>query len=168
MNIRQIILAIAFDLLGFICTFLGGFYVGRLTVNHKQKEMRTEVKYEYRTDTIRMDVQKPYKVRVVDTMLVSVTDTVVVHDTTYLKLPREQKVYSDSTYRAVISGYKPNLDSMEVYQRTNTITQTEYIQPKKCSIGIGPSVGLGYVAPFGKDAGIGMYAGIGVSFSYSF
>lgn len=34
------------------------------------------------------------------------------------QLPREAKVYQDSTYRAVVSGYRPSLDTISIYQRT--------------------------------------------------
>lgn len=158
-----LIFLVAGFILGSVAAFL--FLNGRTT--HKKNEMRTEVKIERITDTLRVEVPVPYKVRTVDTILVPVAKTTVVHDTTYLKLPREQKIYSDSTYRAVISGYLPRLDSMEVYRQTEIITRNNYIPPKRWSVGIGPTIGAGWVSSFGgSSSGIGIYAGIGVSFSY--
>lgn len=47
-----------------------------------------------------------------------------IHDTTYVSLPLERKVYQDSTYRAVVSGYRPSLDSLQIYRKTEYITTT--------------------------------------------
>ena len=75
-------------------------------------------------------------------------DTVRLQDTLYITkegdvvVPISRKVYTDdSTYRAVVSGYKANLDEMDVYRKntvvTNTITKT-----KRWNIGV--MGGLGY------------------------
>lgn len=50
-----------------------------------------------------------------------------------LELEITQKVYSDSTYTAYVSGYSPNLDSIFVRQKviTNTIHEKETIEVKK-------------------------------------
>lgn len=67
----------------------------------------------------------------VDTVYVPriVLDTVTLckSDSMAVAIPIEQKVYEDSTYRAVVSGYRPNLDYMEIYQRNEYVVQT--IQP---------------------------------------
>ena len=100
-------------------------------------------------------------------------DTLFVRDTILVEVPITQKEYSDSTYTAWISGYKPRLDSIEVYQRTvriNTIV-TEKIPTttSRWVITAGLNVGVGYLAPFNSSAGtIGMYTGIGVGLGYRF
>lgn len=90
-------------------------------------------------------------------------DTIIAHDTTekLVFLPREYMVYKDSTYRAVVSGVQPRLDSLEIYRPTitNTITKT-VVQKKKTRWGIGPQVGLGYN---GKD--VLPYVGVGVQYN---
>lgn len=44
-------------------------------------------------------------------------------DSALVEIPIERKVYEeDSLYRAVISGYQCNLDSLTIYSTTNTIT----------------------------------------------
>ena len=68
-----------------------------------------------RVDTLHHPYPVPVEVRVVDSILVPVPvpgDT----DTLYVPVPREQKVYQDpdSTYRAVVSGYLPSLDTIDV------------------------------------------------------
>ena len=61
------------------------------------------------------------------------TDTIFINDTIYTTLPIEQKTYSDSlTYTLKISGFKANLDHIEVYPKTTYITQEKvsYIERK--------------------------------------
>lgn len=155
-----------------LCLFLGflaGFLLrGRMT-GHGNGERPPEAKIETRTDTVTVEKPRLYEVRVADTIRVAVTDTVRLRDTLFVALPREQKVYRDSSYRAVVSGYMPSLDSMTVYQRTVTVTKAILVpSQKRWTVGIGPSVGLGWVSPIGGDAGMGTYFGVGVSFSYNF
>lgn len=52
-------------------------------------------------------------------------------DTTAIPMNPEVKQYEDSTYRAQVSGIQPNLDWIEVYQRTFYITKVvpEYKYP---------------------------------------
>ena len=90
---------------------------------------------EYQADTIRIrdTIRIPHPVsvtsRTIDTMtvLVHATDTLWIHDTLYISLPIEQRIYADSTYTAWISGYRPKLDSILIYPQTTTITNTMYI-----------------------------------------
>lgn len=76
-------------------------------------------------------------------------------------LPREYLVYKDSTYRAVVSGIEPRLDSIEIYRPTitNTITKT-VVQKRKTRWGLGLQAGYGYN---GKD--FKPYIGIGVQYN---
>lgn len=90
-------------------------------------------------------------------------DTAFVHDTTteFVYLPREYKVYADSTYRAVVSGVEPRLDSIAVYRPTITTTITKYVEvKKKTKFGIGVQTGYGYN---GKD--FKPYVGVGVQYN---
>ena len=112
------------------------------------------------TDTIHTVEPKYIAVRTVDTIRVPVpvqgkTDTV------WAELPREQKVYQDSTYLAYVSGYAPQLDSIDVFRKTTTITVTntikEYTNPR-WSIG----VQAGYGAS--KD-GLSPYVGVGIQYN---
>lgn len=100
-------------------------------------------------------------------------DTLFVRDTILVEVPITQREYQDSNYHAYISGYKPNLDSIEVFRRTmivNTITTEKVVvNGSKWVITAGLNVGVGYVAPFSSGAGtIGMYTGIGVGLGYRF
>ena len=88
----------------------------------------------WHTDTVTkekpVEVEK-WKDRVVY-VPVTQTDTVHKHDTTYIALQFEKKVYQDSSYRAVVSGFQPSLDEITVYQQTAYITKvkTEYKYPQ--------------------------------------
>lgn len=104
----------------------------------------------------------------VDTLLISapmapllvfqLTDTIRIGDTV---VHREQAYYEDSLYRAWVSGYRPRLDSLQIFPKTvyQTVTNDIYhtITPRKKRWGLGMQVGYGY--PFG------MYAGVGVSYN---
>ena len=78
------------------------------------------------------------------------------------EVPISQKEYSDdSTYRAWVSGYKPNLDSIDIYKKTvyidHTITKT-----KKQRFVIGPQVGVGYDV---KNKNFAPTVGVGVTYN---
>lgn len=114
-------------------------------------------------DTLTVEKPVPRIVRVIDTMLVPVVDTVHTRDSVFISLPKEKKVYEDSTYRAVVSGYKPSLDSISVYQTTKYITITKEKPAKRWHIG--PQVGIGFVGNKDDALRFGYYAGVGVQYS---
>ena len=108
---------------------------------------------QIRTDTVRL-------------ALVDTSNTVLVKDSASVKIPITRKVYSDSTYRAVVSGYEPNLDSLWVYNtfKEITIVRTVKTPPKRWGLGItaGPSV---LINRHGQvDAGLGATIGIQYNF----
>ena len=74
---------------------------------------------------------------------IPVTDSILIekHDTTYIALQFEKKMYSDSTYSAQVSGFEPSLDWIEVYQKTAYITNV-VVEKKKWSFSVtaGPGV----------------------------
>lgn len=80
-----------------------------------------------------------------------------------VSLPIVQKVYSDSTYTAYVSGYEPSLDSILIKQKiiTNTLIKTVTIKStKRWNIGIVGGYGYGILSnrlePF-----------VGIGFSYN-
>lgn len=93
------------------------------------------------------------KVPVADTVINTVVDSVLVY------LPIEQKEYRDTNYRAWVSGYKANLDSLYVFPETVYVTR--YIKEKatkKWGLGVQAGVGSGYM-------GVTPYVGVGVSYN---
>ena len=72
-----------------------------------------------------------------------VESVIYVGDSTQVQveIPIEHKVYRDSTYEVEISGFRPNLEHVEIYPRTTTITNTELVYRKPMvSVGLGASV----------------------------
>lgn len=73
------------------------------------------------------------------------TMVVIEKDSVEVSFPVEQRVYQDSTYRAVVSGAvvgnrRPTLDYIETYNRTTT--SEVVLHPKKIRPYIGASVGI--------------------------
>ena len=85
-------------------------------------------------------------VPIIDTLLlpVPITDTLMLHDTVLVHLPIEQRQYSDPRYTAWVSGYRPQLDSIQIYQRTEYITKeiTPIQKPKRWGIGLQAGYGV--------------------------
>ena len=53
-------------------------------------------------------------------------------DSVRVEMPIERKIYQeDSVYRAVVSGYRPSLDSLLIFSKTTTITVHEK-SPAEC------------------------------------
>lgn len=85
-------------------------------------------------------------------------------DTAFVEIPVpvEVKTYADSTYRAQVSGYRPSLDWIEVYQKTTTITQ--YIDHPAPRWSFGVTAGLGVVWSGELRIGPGVVAGVSYRF----
>ena len=142
--------------------FVGGSLCPLLS--HQTKE---KVKVDTLTirDTI-VRVKPEYRtIRVIDTMEVAVTNTIVRHDTTFVKLPKEEKVYEDSTYYAVVSGYKPSLDTLKVYRTTTEITKFVKM-PYRRKWGVGATAGPSIVVSGGGKVYGGIGASVGLTYSF--
>lgn len=103
--------------------------------------------------------------KVVDTLLMPIKDTLRINDTLYQAVPTTQKYYAkDSLYRAWVSGYRPNLDSIQIFPKTvySTITNTIYKKPAK--VGVGLMVGYGMV--FGQKVELRPFLGAGVFYKF--
>ena len=120
-------------------------------VKDKDVEIKEKTTIVNKTDTIRdttLVVKNEKIVRVVHDTL---TNIEFIHDSidtmkVIANIPITQKEYSDdSTYTAWVSGYKPNLDSINVY-RNNVYINKETIITKKDNkrLGIGPVVYGGF------------------------
>lgn len=146
----------------FILLLLASFFAGRWTKHAVAPAPEVIIDTLLVRDTIHHDRPVYITTRVVDSIYIpiSVTDSVHLHDTTYIVLPREQKFYADSTYAAWVSGYDPRLDSIDVFQNTIYITKTITIpsQPKHWHIGATAGYGVG------KD-GLTPYVGVGITYS---
>ncbi len=82
-------------------------------------------------------------------------------DSVAVELAIETRTYEDSLYRAQVSGpavgsYRPTLDWIEVYNRTNTITRTK---TKRNRFAVTAGVGAAYT-PRGFQPTIGVQVGV--------
>lgn len=92
--------------------------------------------------------------------------TQVITDTLYntdsikvpVHIPIERTIFQDSTYRAVVSGYRASLDTIQVYP-IHTYTTITNTKQKRFNIGIQAGVGYGC---FAKKPDV--YVGLGVSY----
>jgi len=94
----------------------------------------------------------------------------IVRDTLYsidsipvpVNLPIEVKVYQDTNYKVVISGYKAELDSIYIFNR-NQIHTINKITYKTKKWNISPAVGVGYGFYHKK---IDMYVGFSINYNF--
>lgn len=159
-NTRWIIAVLVALLVGGVIGVWVGKDLGRET--GEVSESDTVLVVDTVRDTIRQMVKEAfYKWKevpvVVENPLTEPAGT-VAHDTTkiYIRdsvavVPIVMRTFTDSTtYKAVVSGYEPNLEEIEVYQKTTTITN---VRDRKWSVGI--QGGL-YLTPKGVQPGIGI------------
>ena len=155
----RIIKILLLFVLSVVC-FVLGFYCKGLHQNIEiQNIEKVDTTYIYYPIEIERRIVKK------DTIKIAVIDTLVVRDTLYL--PREQKVYADSSYRAVGSGVSPRLDSIFVYPKT--IYETRFAtQNEWRRITFGLQVGVGGVIPLfsSSDPSLGAYIGVGLGFRF--
>lgn len=120
----------------------------------------------YLRDTVEVDrpVPQPYPVYLPSDTVRLVTTQ---HDTVEVMVPMEQKHYSDSLYDAYVSGFKPSLDSLRIYQTTKVVTITEIVKvPEKKRWGIGVQAGAGIqYGTIHKQMDVGPYIGVGISYN---
>ena len=114
---KNIIIAVSILVVGFIMGLL---------CRPKQYVETTVIERDttYVVDTHTIEKPIPVSKVVKDTMLVVVRDTIRIKDTLYITLPRETKTYKGEEYYAEVSGYKPSLDLIQVYPKTEYITET--------------------------------------------
>ena len=141
-----------------ITSFLLGRKVGR---EGREVVIKTKVDTLVVFDTIRIKEPLIVERRVVDTMTVEVVDYKVVHDTAFVNLPREEVEYRDSSYRAVVSGFLPRLEEIEIYRQDRVVTiETVKTIREKTRWGLGIQAGAGI-----STQGIVPYVGIGVNYN---
>lgn len=143
------------------------FLVGRWTapeppIVSEDVKVVTEVVH----DTVTVDMPTVRHIHTTDSILVAVRDTICVHDTLYIHVPREVKVYEDDRYRAEVSGYMPSLDRMDIYQQTQIVEKEvvrniEVRQRTRWGIGIT----AGYGVTIGREPTFSPYVGVGINYN---
>ena len=129
-----------------VVLLIGGCYIGGYRRGHKEAtDGRQALKIDtlYVRDTVRFEKPVPKLVYRRDTMLIPMIDTIRVSDTVYITAEREYKVYEDSLYRAVVSGFRPSLEEIDIYRREKTVTVTAMVVKEQPKWGFGISLGPG-------------------------
>jgi hypothetical protein len=126
----------------------------RDTISYYKPIPKEHVKLRY--DTIHLQSNK----QDVGFATEQVTDSgaIKILDSTKVVIPITQKVYEDSTYKAWVSGYNPNIDSIFVYQKTTVVNH--YFKDKEKRFGLGIQCGYGL-----NNNKMQPYIGIGVSYN---
>ena len=115
------------------------------------------------TDTIIKFQPKPYKVTIIDTIYLpqQPQKPQKPQKPQYDTLIRQEVIYKDSTYMAVVGGIEPYLKSIEIYPKTiyvnNNTTTTIKVRSR---FGLGVQAGYGY----GRN-GLQPYVGVGVQYN---
>ena len=155
---------IKYILLGVIAVLVICFINGWTSCHRTtDKEVITITDTLVLTDTIIKFQPKPYKVTIIDTIYLPQQpqkpqkpqkpqiDTLI----------RQEVIYKDSTYMAVVGGIEPYLKSIEIYPKTiyvnNNTTTTIKVRSR---FGLGVQAGYGY----GRN-GLQPYVGIGVQYT---
>lgn len=81
-------------------------------------------------------------------------------DSAEVEIPITQKRYSDTTYTAWVSGFRPALDSIHVYPRREVVTITNTVRDKSKRWGVGFHAGYGFT-----PHGLQPYIGVGLNYS---
>ncbi len=145
--------------------YLAVLFVNSILNRNKDTTERIRVETKVKVDTVKIagpalvhDTIVKY-VRVKMPIYHFRDTTKKVEDSADVSVPIKQTVYSDSTYKAWVSGYLARLDSIEVYRKNTIITRTITKPPRRWGVGI--SAGVGYGA---TSKQIEPYIGIGATY----
>ena len=96
-------------------------------------------------DTVQIKVPEPKEVKIIKKDTVYLPSP-TLNDSIDIALPLEEKIYGDSTFRAVIQGYNPTLKEITIYPTNTTIKKTNIVTVEKFKFkpNISLSVGYGY------------------------
>ena len=126
-----------------VVSFFFGYGMNEKIITETKEKVITKVEI----DTFVKFYPQPY--------IVTLSDTIHVIDTILIK---ETKEYKDSSYYIRISGYSPNLEEVQVFNR-NVFTTKEIVKTETKKWGLGITAGYG----FSKD-GLSPAIVIGISY----
>ena len=156
-RIKYILLGV---IAGMVICLLNGWVSCHRTTD---KEVITITDTLVLTDTIIKFQPKPYKVTIIDTIYLpqQPQKPQKPQKPQYDTLIRQEVIYKDSTYMAVVGGIEPYLKSIEIYPKTiyvnNNTTTTIKVRSR---FGLGVQAGYGY----GRN-GLQPYVGVGVQYN---
>ena len=141
----------------------GSYLLGRRSVKPEIVEIHRTDTVVVR-DTVRETVLVPKICNLtrVDTVLLPVPgDTAEVP----VLVPISRKVYEGEDYRAVVSGFRASLDTLDIFRKTQTVTNTVVQRvevpgkPKRWGIGVSAGYAL-------TPQGMKPYIGAGVQYNF--
>ncbi|MFR8436463.1 MAG: DUF6808 domain-containing protein [Alistipes ihumii] len=139
------------------------FLLGRRSVKPEIVEIQRTDTVVVR-DTVRETVLVPkirYLTRVDTVLLLVPGDTVKVP----VLVPISRNVYEGEDYRAVVSGFRASLDTLDIFRKTQTVTNTVVQRvevpgkPKRWGIGVSAGYAL-------TPQGMKPYIGAGVQYNF--
>lgn len=152
---KNLIITVLSLLLALSLTFQYLYHSNR---NSEENSLKTDTVTIIKIDTvtvIKPVIQYRYITEIITDTLYN-TDSVLIP----VRIPIESITYQDKTYRAVVSGYRANLDTIQVYP-IHTYTTITNIITKKKRFNIGVQAGFGYGLMNKKPD---VYVGLGVSY----
>lgn len=174
---KKVIIAAAFAAIWFVLGGVCGFFTAKGIYDQPIKESVTRDTVRI-TDTVRQYLPQPVGVEKVRTEYKWLTRVVTENvgqekisvdsvknsasfprDSVLVEVPIESRHYSAPEYDAYVSGYMPSLDSINVYQRTEYITERVTVSkpPNRITIGVQGGYGYGF-----KSKQLEPYVGIGI------
>ncbi len=150
------------------------FFVGRMTSHNTNYQGREEIDTIIHLDTVAYLLPIPRDSVVIryDNIVVPIASTNcdsiercpnsenvtvdVSQDSATIHLPIKQHVYETDTYRAYISGYRSNLDSIFITNKTTEVIVKKQAMTNRFNIGVQAGYGL-------TPKGFQPYVGFGVS-----
>lgn len=163
MNAKAFVVGAIVTAMGFVAGVLTNQAVSRHSLPVRQSEAISRIDTVVVRDTVTEYYPSPVAVRTVDTMLVAIPDTVVIHDTTYVALPRESRRYLGDDYEIWVSGFRPSLDSLRVFPETRIVNKNTFSVTPRKRWGVGLQAGCG-VSLDGSAVRLSPYIGVGVSY----
>ena len=157
-------------IIGLIALLLIAFYCFALLKNDKSEEVKTKVVERVKIDTLKIvdtiRISKPILVRATTLRKDTIYLTKDVYiDSSKAVIPIEQKIYSDSSYTAFVSGYNAQLDSIHIRSPTTIINREierviTHTKIKRFNIGLIGGVGYGFTSKK-----IEPFVGLGLSYN---
>ena len=108
-----------------VASFTAGYHIRGDVASDSISKTDTLIKVDTIHDSIPYPVYETLVKIIPEPFPVYITldgDTVI--EPIYVPMPITQKEYKTDDYRLSISGYKPNLDYIDVYRKTEYITKT--------------------------------------------
>ena len=163
-NFKKILIAGAVIVAALALSFMAGQRHAQKRLILPQKE-RVDTLVIYETKLVEKPVFVEKKVVEKVPVPVPVSDTMMVHDTIYVYMDREQVHWQDSLSDVYASGYDVQVDSVRHNIQTQVITkEREVIVKVKPKWSVGVHAGYGAFANNGQITA-SPYIGVGVSYN---